>query len=269
MRSDPVCQWGRRVLAALLVLGPALAGGAALDPAELMQRVQRQDAASDETVDFTMQLVDASGRVRQRTGTVFERQMAPDAVDEMRLIRFHSPPDFRDSGVLTLEQPDRDHEQWIYLPAYHTTRRIASSNRSDRYLGTDFLYEDIMRTKVEEYRYTLRGEEPCGGVRCFVIEAVPVAEQLRRETAYAKTVNWVDPSRDVILAVEYYDRDGRSFKRLTVARMEQVSGKYRWQEVRMEDFARHHVTIVTYHGRKIGTGIPERYFTERYLKRGR
>jgi hypothetical protein len=252
-----------------VVLVPVLTVGAALDPVELMQRVQRQEAASDETVDFTMQLVDASGRVRERTGTVSERRAAPSAVDEMRLIRFHSPPDFRGSGVLTIEHPDRDHDQWIYLPAYHTTRRIAATNRSDRYLGTDFLYEDIMRTKIEEHRWVLRGEALCHGASCLLIEAVPVAEGLRRDTAYSKTVSWVDPARDVIRAVDYYDRDGRLFKRLTVAEIEQVSGRFRWQEVRMEDFARRHVTIVKYHGRKIGTGIPERDFTERSLKRGR
>jgi hypothetical protein len=252
-----------------VVLAPLFAVGAALDPVELMQRVQRQEAASDETVDFTMQLVDASGRVRERTGTVSERQAGPSAVDEMRLIRFHSPPDFRGSGVLTIEHPDRDHDQWIYLPAYHTTRRIAPTNRSDRYLGTDFLYEDIMRTKIEEHRWVLRGEAPCDGASCLLIEAVPVAEGLRRDTAYSKTVSWVDPARDVIRAVDYYDRDGRLVKRLTVAEIEQVSGRYRGQEVRMEDFARRHVTIVKYYGRKIGTGIPERDFTERSLKRGR
>jgi hypothetical protein len=260
---------GRGLLAALLVLGPALAGGAALDPVDLMQRVQRQEAAPDEVVDFTMQLIDAAGRVRERTGTVFERLVTPDAVDEMRLIRFHSPPDFRGSSVLTIEHPERDHDQWVYLPAYHTTRRIASANRSDRYLGTDFLYEDIMRTKIEEHRYRLRGAEVYDGVRCLVVEAVPVAETLRRDTAYSMRVSWVDPARDMILAVNYYDLDGRFVKRLTVTNIERVSGTYRGQEVRVEDLDRRHVTIVKYHGRKIGTGIPERDFTERALKRGR
>ena len=269
MRAGGARRGGRRLVTALLVLGPTLAGGAALDPAELMHRVQRNDAAPDERVDFTMRLVDASGRVRERAGTVFARQVTPAAVDEMRLIRFHSPPDFSGSGVLTIEYPDRDHDQWVYLPAYHTTRRIAATNRSDRYLGTDFLYEDIMRTKIEEYRHTLRGEEPHDGVPCLVIEAVPVAEKLRRDTAYSKTVSWVDASRDVILAMDYYDRDGRLFKRFTVGPLELVSGKYRPREVRMEDLARHHTTVVTYHGWTIGAGVPEHYFTERYLKRGR
>lgn len=256
------------VAAGALLLAPALASGQPPDPVEVIRRVQRQDTAPDEQVQFVMQLIDASGRVRERTGTIYERQLAPGALDEMRLIRFHSPADFKGSGVLTIEHSDRDHDQWLYLPAYHTTRRIAPANRGDRYMGTDFVYEDIVRDRLEEFRYWTWGEDELGGVRCLVLEAVPVAERLVRETAYAKKRIWVDAARDVILRVDYYDRAGRLFKRLAVLEIERVSGKHRWRAVRMEDFDRHHATLVTYHSRKIGAGVPERYFTEQYLKRG-
>jgi hypothetical protein len=234
-----------------------------------MRRVQLQDSAVDEQVDFTMQLVDGSGQVRERTGTIYERQVAPGSPDEMRLIRYHSPPDLTGSGLLTIEHADRDADQWLYLPAYHTTRRVPPARRGDRYMGTDFLYQDIARAKIEEYRYTARGEEVIDGVRCVILEAVPVADQLRRETAYSKTLIWVDPARELVLRVDYYNRDGVFFKRLTVKTVERLAGKYRWREVRMEDLSRQHVTAVTYHGRRIDMGVPEHYFTERYLKRGR
>lgn len=247
---------------------PRLVAGEAVGPAERMRRVQRQDSAPDEEVQFTMQLIDASGRIRERTGTIYRRRVALGSLDEKRLIRFHFPPDIKSSGVLTIEQPDRDNDQWLYLPAYHTTRRIAPANRGDRYMGTDFLYEDIMRDKIEEYRYRASGEDTVGAAPCLVLEAVPVAERLARETAYARKLIWIDPARDVILRVDYYGRDGQLFKRLSVSDIEAVGDKYRWRTVRMEDFARRHATEVIYHTRKIGAGIPERYFTEQYLKRG-
>ena len=234
-----------------------------------MRRVQRQDTAPDEQAQFVMQLIDASGQIRERTGTVYERQMAPGSLDKMRLIRFHTPGDIQGSGVLTIEHSNRDNDQWLYLPAYHTTRRIAPTNRGDRYMGTDFLYEDIMREKIEEYRYRTSGEGVLGTIHCVVLEAVPTAEQLARETAYSQKLLWVDPARDVILRVDYHDHDGRLFKRFTVLEIERLANKHRWRAVRMEDFVRRHTTVVKYHDRKIGEGVPERYFTERYLKRGR
>ena len=102
----------------------------------------------------------------------------------------------------------------------------------------------------------------------MVLEAIPVAAQLVRETAYSKQLLWIDPARDLILRVDYHDREGRLFKRLVVQSVETVAGKYRWRGVRMEDFTRQHATVVTYHGRRVGAGVPERYFTEQYLKRG-
>ncbi len=256
------------VAAGAMGLAPCLAGGQTPDPVELMRRVQRQAAAADEQADFAMQLINASGQIRERTGTVYERLVAPGSLDEKRLIRFHSPADIKGSGVLTIEHPDRDNDQWLYLPAYHATRRISPANRGDRYMGTDFLYEDIMREKIEEYRYRTSGEDTLGGVRCVVLEAVAAAEQLARETAYSKKLIWVDPARNLILRVDYYDRDGRFFKRLIVTEVEKGTDKYRWRGVRVEDFVRQHTTVMTYHSRRIGAGVPERYFTEQYLKRG-
>jgi outer membrane lipoprotein-sorting protein len=256
------------VAAGVVGLGPCVVAGQSPDPVELMRRVQRQATAPDEQVQFAMQLINASGQIRERTGTTYERQVGLGGLDEMRLIRFHSPADIKGSGVLTIEHSDRENDQWLYLPAYHATRRISPANRGDRYMGTDFLYEDIMREKVEEYRYRTLTEDTLGGARCLVLEAVAAAEQLARETAYSKKLIWVDAARDLILRTDYYDRDGRFFKRLTVVEVEKVANKYRWLGVRMEDSVRQHTTVVTYHDRKIGAGVPERYFTEQYLKRG-
>ena len=79
---------------------------------------------------------DAIHKLRERTGTVYERQAARGALDKMRLISFHSPADIKGSGVLTIEHSDRKNDRWLYLPAYHTTRRISPANRGDRYMST-------------------------------------------------------------------------------------------------------------------------------------
>jgi len=264
----------RLVVAIALLLAPWQAVGQmqadaqTRDAVEVMRRVERQETAPDEQVRFTMRLIEPSGRVRERTGVVYERQVSPAGFDEMHLIRFYSPADIQGSGVLTIENQDRDNDQWLYLPAYHTTRRIAPANRGDRYMGTDFLYEDIMRERIEEYRYRISGEETVDGVPCLVVEATPAAERLARESAYSRKLIWVDPARDLVLKVDYFNRDGRLFKRLTVTATEKVADKHRWRAVRMQDLDRQHETTVEYRDRRIGAGVPESYFTEAYLKRG-
>jgi hypothetical protein len=263
------CRPAVLALAALLGVGvhPA-ARTQDIDPTELMRRVQRQDTAPGEQVEFSMRLTGADGRVRERTGTVYERQRSPEGILKERLIRYHSPVDIEGSGVLSIEQDTRADDQWLYLPAYHTTRRIVSANRGDRYMGTDFFYEDIVRDRLEDYRYETVRRETLNGTACLVIDGRAVAPGAVKETAYSKKRLWIDPARDVILKVEFYNRAGDLFKRLSVLKVESVGKWHRWQDVRMEDMSRNHATVIAYSNR-VFQPVPARYFTEQYLKRGR
>jgi hypothetical protein len=110
-------------------------------PREIMQRVLRDSRADDEVADVLMELVNARGRVRRRTTTIYSKKRT--AHESARLIRFRDPPDLARSAILSIEHADRDADQWIYLPAYHAARRVASANRGDTWMGTDFTYEDI------------------------------------------------------------------------------------------------------------------------------
>src|SRR5687767_4980819 len=172
-----------------------------------MRRVLRDSRANDEVVNVAMELVDATGRSRRRTATFHTKKRT--AEDSMRLIRFHSPPEFARSGILTIERSDGTSDQWIFLPAYHTSRRVPSANRGDTWMGTDFTYEDISDPKIEQYEYRTIGRERVRGVPCTLIEAVPSGKRLVAESAYGRTVSCVDVQESVALKVEYYDRAGR------------------------------------------------------------
>ncbi len=263
----------RRAGAALLIAGlvlslPALARAQAVSSArEIMRRVLRDSRADDEVVRATMQLVDATGRVRERTAAFYFKKRA--AGESARLIRFYTPPEFARSGILTLEHPDRDADQWIYLPAYHASRRVPPANRGDTWMGTDFTYEDITDAKIERYDYTTAGHERLNGVRCTVIEAIPRERTLIEESAYAKTVFWVDPEESVALKVDYYDRSGRLFKTLTNVGLRRFGRYRRWDRSEMHDLVAHHKTVIVFGDRQIDRGLGDDYFDVHYLERGR
>ena len=260
----------RDQLLASIIVGLIAMGsnaGFAMDAREIMRRVERQNSAGDEVVELTMTLVNASGRQHVRTATLYQKQKSD--VDDMRLIRFHTPPDIAKNGVLTIENSDRADDQWIYLPAYHTVRRIAPANRRDTYMGTDFAYEDVTDRKLNEYQFKILRQEECNGTMCVVIESVPTASNLIKETGYSKTISWVDPVRYVILKEEFYDKEQNLFKVLTNSNLQQYSNKYRFKRMEMVNIQTNHRTIVEVNNRKIDTGIPAKIFTVRYLKRGR
>jgi len=252
------------VIGLLPPASPAQTKDAARD---IMRRVLRDSRAEDEVISVSMQLVDANGRVRRRTATFYAKKKT--AENSVRLIRFHAPPEFARSGILTIERSEGDADQWIYLPAYHASRRVPSANRGDTWMGTDLTYEDITDAKIEQYEYRTVGTDRVNGVACTLIEAVPTERKLVEESAYSKTVSCVDVDQSVALRIEYFNRAGQHFKTLTNSGLRRV-GKYRrWDVSEVVDLTRNHKTILELGERKLDRGLNDEYFDVRYLERGR
>jgi hypothetical protein len=250
-----------------LQLFPATSSGDDREAREIVNQLVARGRAQDELAEITLELIEAGGRVRERTATFYIKTR--DAGNDMRLFRFHSPPDMANAGILTIEQEDRDSDQWLYLPAYHASRRIASANRGDTWMGTDFAYEDMTDPKTEQYEYRMLGAERIGDLDCRIIEAVPVAEALRRESGYQKLTYWVNTEKYVAPKVEFYDREGRLSKRLTSTSLHRYGGYYRWDRSEMHDLKRDHRTVLTFTRREMDQGMSDRFFTVRFLERGR
>jgi hypothetical protein len=231
-----------------------------------MERVEQQRRSANEVAEVTMTLIDADGRERARTATFGSKPAGAQA--DLHLIRFHTPADLARSGVLTIENADREYDQWVYLPAYHTTRRIASSSRRDNYMGTDFAYEDIVEPDAGQSAHRLLREEACDGIACAVVESTPEHPRLKAETGYARTVAWVDPERAVVVRKEYYGLDGDLLKTLANSELETFGAKRRWRKTVMTDVRRNHRTVMVCDKREVGAGLTDAQFTERYLKRG-
>ena len=234
---------------------------------EIMRKVLRDSRADDEVASVQIELVDSGGRVRKRSTTVSMKKRT--AEESTRLIRFHEPPDLARSAILTVENPDRDADQWIYLPAYHAARRVAAANRGDTWMGTDLTYEDITDPKLDDYAYTTVRQERLEDVTYAVIEAVPTSRRLKEQSAYSKTIYWVDAARAVARKIEYYDRAGRLLKVVTNGDL-RTYGKYRrWNLTQVHDVTREHRTVLTVTDRKIDRGLSDDQFTVQQLERGR
>lgn len=254
-----------------VVLLASLRSGSGSAPAddeavELMRAVIRQGSAVDQVVKVTMRLIAKDGDERRRTAILYAKKRT--AEEDMRMIRFDSPPDLANSGILSLENSDGDPDQWLYMPAYHTSRKVAAVNRSGTWMGTDFAYEDLVDPRLSQYRYRIIGREPLDGVACSLVEAVPVDARLAGQSAYSKAVYWVDGSNDLFVRVDFYDRSGELFKRLTNSDLVRVGAYRRWGRAQMQHLKRRHTTILEFSDWKVDAGLSDRYFTVRYLERG-
>ena len=58
----------------------------------------------------------------------------------------------------------------MWTPAIQRERRIALQDRSTRFFGTDFTFEDLEERDVDRSTYRLLGEEQMMGATCWKIE---------------------------------------------------------------------------------------------------
>lgn len=157
----------------------------------------------------------------------------------------------------------------MYVPAYHTVRRIAGGNRSEKYMGTDFFYEDIINIKVEEYDMKILRKESLNELEAIVLEAIPISKRLKQESAYSKTIWWIEPQKKLALKAEYYDQNGKLLKNLENSDLQSIKGYYLWGKQVMRDVQNNHQTMIEYKNRRVDESVPSDIFTIRYLKRRR
>ena len=95
-----------------------------------------------------MDLVDKNGDVSSRR---IEQYSMDDADDLGRVLMiFHAPASVKNTRFLVMEKEgDADDDQWIYLPAMQRVRRIAASEGSSSFMGSDFSYDDMSSRDIE------------------------------------------------------------------------------------------------------------------------
>ena len=68
--------------------------------------------------------------------------------EDKTVVVFNGPPAVRGTAFLQFDHRDRDAEQWLYLPELRRVRKITSSSKNDKFMGTDFSYRDLEARKI-------------------------------------------------------------------------------------------------------------------------
>lgn len=190
---------------------------------EIMERVDARDDGDDQTSNIEMTLIDKRGHQRVRHLRSFRKDKGEDTYS---IMFFLSPADVKDTGFLTYDydDPSRDDDQWLYLPALKKTKRIASSNKSGSFMGSDFSYADMTDRPLEHYEYELLQESEVGGHPVWVIEAIPVNDDEIKETGYTRTVNFIRKDNFFQIRAKIWVKKGRRNKYLEVKKLEEIDG---------------------------------------------
>lgn len=251
-----------------------LAAGAALaadDPRAraIMQRVHDRNDGDNLTCDMEMVLVDRQGKERVRRLRQFAKDKGKDTLGAMF---FLYPADVERTGFLTwdYDAARRDDDQWLYLPALKKTKRIASSDKSGSFMGSDFSYADLTRFEPEDYDYTLEKEMEVDGHRVWVIQAVPRTREVIDETGYEKALLLVRQDNDVVVRSVSWLKGG-DLKYMDMKRLERIDGVWVGTEIHMttrRGKETRHRTVLRLSNVKFNQPLKEEVFSVRQLEKG-
>jgi len=262
--------WTCCSLSALCLSGPAPATAQGeLSAEEIMHRVDARDDGDRSIRELEMILIDKNDNRRVRRIRSYSRD---DGEDVHTILFFLEPADVKDTGFLTYDyDAEKDDDQWLYLPALRKTKRIASSDKSGSFMGSDFSYADLTTREVENYDWTLMKETEVRGSPVWQIQGIPRTQDEIDETGYLKSIVFVRKDNYVaVRSVNWLEKGGR-LKYMDVKKLEQIDGIWVPTEIHMttkKSGETLHKTVLTIHNVRFGQDLDADFFSVRQLEKG-
>lgn len=246
------------LVTALPLLGQELANS---EGRALAQAVYDRPNGDDFSSLVVMTLRSKEGDTRQRVLYSYAKEKG--SRERWTLMRFVQPEDVNGTGLLTLDHPGDESDQWLYLPALDKVRRISSSRKGGRFVGSDFYYEDLLDREVEMDHHFLKGEGSVGKVPCEVLVSTPRDPD---NSVYSKRVSCIYRKLLIPLSVELYEKGKEQpIKKMTARRIKKVQGFWTILESTMYDLETGHRTQLLTQKIKYNQGLPDQLFSRRDL----
>jgi hypothetical protein len=245
----------RRWVIALLAL-PALAQ----DARQIVEESQRRGRANSQRYEGVLEVIAANSKISKKSWV--SEQLGAYG-NSKALIRFTAPAEVKGVALLVVNHPDRASDQWMWTPAIGRDRRIALQDRSTRFFGTDFSFEDLETRDVGQYDYKLTGEEAIDGAPCWRIEARP---RESKSSQYTLTRMWIRKDHYVPVQYENYVKDQLA-RRLHAIDVADVQGIWTARTLEMTDLRRNSRTILRIEKLQYNIPLKDEDFTVQGLRR--
>jgi outer membrane lipoprotein-sorting protein len=233
---------------------------AADEARQIVEEAQRRTQAASQQYEGLLQVFDAKGKIGDKRWT-FERLGSHG--QSKTILRFTAPAEVKGVALLIVNHPDRASDQWMWTPAIERDRRIALQDRSTRFFGTDFSFEDLEERDVDQYVYTLEGEEAIDGAACWKIQSTP---NQAKSSQYARSLVWIRKDNYAWARVENYSKAG-PVRRLNYSDIRNVQGIWTAQQLEMNDLMRGSRTRLTLEKLQYNASLKDEDFTLQALRR--
>jgi len=241
---------------------------------EVMRSADDRYVGDSSISDITMVLIDRRDRQRVRNLKLYSKDYG---VDTKTLSLFESPADIRGTSYLNFDWDEslRDDDSWLYLPALQRVKRLATSDTSDSFLGSDFTYADINGFEIDWYDYSFVNEsEMVDGEDCWVIEMIPKPEfkdRAEEATGYSKMQSWISKEKLVQLRGQAWELRGNRIKFFTSSELELIEDIWtvkRLQAITTRNNRQEHASVLQINSIDYNVEVSDDLLTTEAMQRG-
>jgi len=136
-------------------------------------------------------------------------------------------------------------------------------DRSTRFFGTDFSFEDLEERDIDQYSFALEGEETVDGASCWKIRSTP---NTTRSSQYTHSLVWVRKDNYAYARIENYVKAGL-MRRLNYSDIQNVQGIWTARAMDMTDLKRNSRTRLTLEKLQYNLPLDADRFTLQALRR--
>ena len=180
-----------------------------------------------------------------------------------QIIWFIEPKDDKGVAFLKLEQPDKDIQMKMWLPAFKKVRRITAKRKGDSFMGSDLSFEDLSTRDFDDYDYTFIKDTLYNDQMASLLEIKPRAEI---KSSYSKHIAIVDKSQFLTKEELSFNNKGVLEKK-KIFSYSKIDEYFIVDEIFIVDMLKDHSTLVQFSNFKLDDEINNNLFHERSLQR--
>ena len=233
----------------------------AQDPRQILEESQKRVRSKSERYQGTLEMLDAKGKTRAWRWT-FER--IGSFGDSKSMLRFLAPPEVKGVALLIVNHPNSASEQWLWTPAIDRERRVALQDRSGRFFGTDFSFEDLEERDISQFDYSAAGTETVDSAPCWKIESHP---KQSKSSQYTSSRLWVRKDNYVLAKIENYSQE-KLVRTIHYRDIRKTDNLWTPQSIEVEDPARKSRTVLKLEKLEYNVPMKPEDFTVEAMRKG-
>ena len=176
------------------------------------------------------------------------------------LFRFIKPDIVKGTGFLIWSNRSGGNDQWLFLPKLKTAKQIESKAKTQRFMNTEFTYEDLDSFNQTDEQYFLEDEKTLSGQHCYIIEVIG-----HTQTQYKRRLVWIDSEEWLLRKVEFYDKSNKLLKVLTISEYQNFENYNFSTKLIMKNIQTGSYTIMDVSDIKYNIDLSDSYFTKESL----